>query len=208
MATIVKSLLSNCKDITMDRFIDCLVNHNYSRLVISGEFSKEELKNNWNDIFYDYCDIMDSNQNKNIIKLRKDIAKNEATLMILDLVNKVLSHHYDFIGDDNYNRCKNILHEYGYEYDFPKDDKERINQLKNVHSISKGLALNLINDRSNYDKTVVAKQTSTVKESDFDKIFIAINKFMGSGLSIKPINTTVSEYCGMIKLMSGEKRKN
>lgn len=192
--------ITSCNDLMMDKFIKCLLHKEYSCLILEGSPTEIEMREVWDNIFMDYLDLMDNNKTKLLAKSIKDIARNEAKLMVIELALRVLSHHYEFIGEENYLICVKNLKDYGYDYEYPRDDEARMKDLERVRSVSKMAIIKLQSDRANYDKLLNENQNKVVRESDFNETFIALSKFMG--YSVKPQTTTVSEYCGMIKTIS------
>jgi len=185
-----RKILSKCSEVTMDKFIECLCNQNYSCLIISGDFTNEEQFETWNNLFYEYCDLINSKEYQLILKYMKSVGINEAKLTAINLCLVVLSHGYN-------QDCVDVLKNYGYNYKFSSESL--LNDLKNVQNISKGAEIKLQNDRKQLEM-LTNKKKKQVKESDFDKIFIYISKYMG--FVVKKKDTTVSEYCGMIQMIS------
>jgi len=188
-----KKILSKCSEITMDKFIECLVNKNYSCLILSGQYLSEELERIWTDVFYEYCDLTNSKDYQLMLKYMKSISINEAKLTVINLCLIVLSHSYN-------QECVDLLKKYGYNYKFDESDNESfLKDLQNVQNTSKMAVINLQNDRKQLEK-ITDKKQSSIKESDFDKIFISLSKYMG--YPVRKRDLTVSEYCSMINVIN------
>jgi hypothetical protein len=190
-----RKILNDCEVVTMDKFINCLCKQNYSCLVVSGEFSDNEKFEAWQDIFYQYCDLLNTNEYKIMLKLMKSIGINEAKLIAINLCLIVLSHNYN-------QECIDILKKYGYNYAYNFDDKEQyLKDLQNVQSINKGVKMNLLNDEKNLER-LTDKKKKQVRASDFDEIFISLNSRLKFGFKITKQNTTIAEYCSMINVIN------
>ncbi len=189
----MKEILNKCSNITMDKFIDCLCNQNYSCLVISGKYSELEISENWQNVFYEYCDLSNSTHYKSMLISFKNLGITEAKITAVNLCLVVLSYQYN-------QECVDILRKYGYDYDFNDADKESyLKDLEAVQTISKGALINLDAEKKNLER-LMGNNNAKTKESDFDKTFIVLSKYMG--YPVKKNITTVSEYCSMIKMIN------
>jgi hypothetical protein len=198
-----REIIISCNVLTMDKFIKCLVKDKKKCLVIEGEFTDQEIEDVWSDIFMDYLELFNSNKTKLLAKLTNDIRINEAKLDILNICIMVLSQKNEVISDESYNTCFEILRKYGYKYDFDKVDTEkRLIDLRSVSNTAKMAMINLKRDRMNRNKMLEEKHNKALCESDFGKIFLNLNVRLKCGFKITPQNTTVSEYCSMIKMIS------
>lgn len=197
-----RKIINSCNELTMDKFIRCLVKNDKSCLVVSGEFTDDEKEKNWEYILLDYFDLLNSNKTKLLIKLIKDIGKNECKVEVINLCVLILSNQNEVISDEAFDICTELLKKYNYNYDIPKNDYDkRIEILRSINNTCKMAVINLKRDRKSKDNLLKSKQEKIINETNFDKIFISLNCQLKYGFKITPQNTTVSEYCNMIQML-------
>lgn len=73
MTTTEIKIVSSCTEITLDRFIDVMVDGRLDLLIISGEPTKEELEKAWGIIYAEYTELIGDDSYTDVIKLMKDI---------------------------------------------------------------------------------------------------------------------------------------
>ena len=177
----------------MDKFIDCLINNNHKCLVISGEATETEIQAAWEKIWEEYCVLLNQPNYKMILKTLQNIVVYESKLIAIDYCMIILSRQ-------NSDPCIEILKKFGFDYKFDYTDKEQFEKdLQNVQSVSKVTLIKLKGERNNYSNHLKKSQSKSRKETDFDKTFISLSKFMG--YKVSPYSTTVSEYCSMISMI-------
>lgn len=190
----MSEIINNCRTLTMDKFIDCLVNGNMKCLVVSGEPTDEEIQSAWEQIWDEYCILLNQPNYKIILKTLQNIVLYESKLIAIDYCMIVLSRQHS-------EPCIEILKKFGFNYSFDFNDKEQFEKdLKNVKSISKVTLIKLKGERKNYEIQIKKSESKAIKESDFDKTFISLSKFMG--YKVNATDTTVSEYCSMISMIN------
>ena len=109
-------LFQKCENTPLSVFIDCVVNKNYQRLVISGKATPEQLSEAWQTLWYEYCDLNKSANYTTIIEAIKLLSFTKAKLTAIRLCVSVLRHSED-------KDCIDLLKKYGYNYKF---DRTRI----------------------------------------------------------------------------------
>ena len=177
----------------MDKFIDCLINNNHKCLVNSGEATEAEIQAAWEKIWEEYCVLLNQPNYKIILKTLQNIVLYESKLIAIDYCMIVLSRQYS-------EPCIEILKKFGFDYKFDFNDKEQFDKdIQNVQSVSKITLIKLKDERNNYSNHLKKTQSKSRKETDFDKTFISLSKFMG--YKVSPYSTTVSEYCSMISMI-------
>lgn len=75
----------------MDIFIDCLVDEDLKGLIIEGTASEKELKDVWDKIYVQFCELSQSGQYNEAFEILKDIGDCEAKLTIVNNTVKHLS---------------------------------------------------------------------------------------------------------------------
>lgn len=183
----------------MDKFIRCLCHADYSCLVIEGEFTDEEKYQAWQSIFIEFLDAENSQNTQEVVHLQSKINDNSKKLTIIELCLTLLSYyHTGLVKDSDKEIAVNQLKKYGFNYQYSNESMSE--DLQRVQSISKTTVINLKSDRSQLER-LTEKHQNTVKESDFAKIFIILNKNFAGGFKYTPQNTTVSEYAAMLEML-------
>jgi len=87
------NILCKCSEVTLEIFIDCLVNENYRRLLREGEATGEELVEAWELLYSDYVRLSGSKSQASVLTLIKSVellnAKITAVGMALSLPDGV-----------------------------------------------------------------------------------------------------------------------
>jgi len=189
------NLYQGCNECPLDVFIDCLVNNKLERLIKSGEASQKELAEAWQKIWFEYCDLSDNPEYRNMLNLIKETSYLESKLLTIRLCLQKIIHK----PDEN---CIAILKKYGYRYDFDKSDEAKfIKDIEQVLAISKSIEIEVLRNRKQLEKSQEVKHDK-VNQSTFDKMLVVMSKWIGYRLDKKIL--TVSEYALIGKMMEVE----
>lgn len=87
-------LLNRATDVTMEAFMDCVCDNNYSSLIISGLPTADELAQAWADVFYEYTDLVENKDNKYRRLLEAEIKLEKIKIILAAGWVKQLSLYY------------------------------------------------------------------------------------------------------------------
>jgi hypothetical protein len=168
-----------CGEVTLDEFIDCLINGNLLRLVREGEATDEELQTAWGRLYSEYSELSGNKEHQYYFSLYRMVY---AMKLKMHIVQLILSNPEHVNLDD--------LQALGYK----GDAKKIIARLKleTIELQSKEKELEKMKD----------KQDGTVKESDFDDWIILVGKYLGYGIKRKEM--LLSEFLSANKAMQRE----
>ena len=175
-----------CSEVTLDEFIDCLINNNLRRLVRSGSPSDEELQAAWAALYSEYSELTGNREYQYYFSVYRSVYAMRVKMHIVQLI---LSNPENINLDD--------LQALGYKGDIDKI----IARLKfeTIELLSKEKEL----------ENMKKKEGGTVKESDFDDWVISVGKYLGYGIKRKEM--LLSEFLSAHRAMQREyeaKRKS
>jgi hypothetical protein len=173
------SCKSRCSEVTLDEFIDCLINGNLRRLVRTGEATDEELQTAWGRLYSEYSELSGNKEHQYYFSVYRAVYAMRLKMHIAQLI---LSNPENVNLDD--------LHVLGYS----GDAKKIIARLKfeTVELRSKEKELEKMKE----------KQDRTVTDSDFDDWIISVGKYLGYGIKRKEM--LLSEFLSANKAMQRE----
>jgi hypothetical protein len=172
-----------CSEVTLDEFIDCLLNGNLRRLLRAGEATDAELQKAWECLYSEYSELSGDKAYAYMFSLMKSVSVLRAKLVIMQ----------DFLSSGNTERLRKI----GYTGDTNK-----------IIARAKREAVELASKEKELEK-MQDKQDRTVKESDYDDWIISVGKYLGYGIKRKEI--LLSEFLSATRAMQREyeaKRKS
>lgn len=88
------SIYRSINKLPLNRFIDCMIDGNLYALVISGDPSKLELQEAWNDILSEYTESISNNEYRLYISLYKEITILQLTYEQVHILAEVLNTVY------------------------------------------------------------------------------------------------------------------
>jgi len=182
---------NRCSDITLDKFIDCIVDHNFNRLIKSGKPSKEAILKAWDDILSEYSELTATSGYKEMLSLTKEIGSLNCKITSVNLCLQVLSYQYS-------QECVDVLAKFGYRKKFDITNIE--NYIADLTSISNKLKTTILalNQRTQEYKTLIQKAGGETPSRDYYiKILVELSKYMG--FRIKAEEISVSEYVSIMK---------
>lgn len=94
ITTQLPNLYRSINNLPLHRFIDCMVNHNLSSLIISGFPNEIELSTSWSIIVQQYTDAMGNQEHRLYTNLTKEIAVNTITYNLINRTVEILRKQY------------------------------------------------------------------------------------------------------------------
>ena len=175
-----------CSEVTLDEFIDCLINSNLRRLVRSGNPTDEELQAAWAALYSEYSELTGNKEYQYYFSVYRSVYAMRLKMRLAQL-----------LLNDHANVNFNDLQELGYKGDVDKIIARL--QFETVELLSKEKEL----------ENMKKKEGGTVKESDFDDWVISVGKYLGYGIKRKEM--LLSEFLSAHRAMQREyeaKRKS
>ena len=165
-----------CSEVTLDEFIDCLLNGNLRRLVRAGTATDDELQKAWEALYSEYLVLSGNKAYAYMFSLMKSVSVLRARLVIVQ----------DFLPSGNTERLRKI----GYTGDTNK-----------IIARAKREAVDLASKEKELEK-MQDEQGGTAKESDYDDWIISVGKYLGYGIKRKEI--VLSEFLSANRAMIRE----
>lgn len=184
-------LYRTCSQLPLDRFIDCLIDNDLSRLVIKGEVNQSILQHTWDEINIEYIELNQSNDSIYSLGLQKDIAllsdeiqRVEEVLFLLSPAMRPYCLGYE-------NELVGFLRYYGYKQviDFNSDYSRVLIAIQNKLNPKKLRLDSRIQELTNY---LESKSTGKADRKLFETNLIRMSRFQGYAIRAKDI--TVTEY--------------
>ncbi|MDR1199594.1 MAG: hypothetical protein LBK94_11410 [Prevotellaceae bacterium] len=167
-----------CSEVTLDEFIDCMINGNLKRLLRSGEADEIMLNEAWECLYSEYSELSGNRQHKYYFALYKSVYAMKLKMHIAQLI----------LTDPEINL--DDLHALGYKGD-----------VKSIVARLKFETIDLQTKEKELQK-ITDKETGTVTESDFDEWIVSVGKYLG--YHIKRKEMLLSEFLYANKAMIRE----
>ena len=194
------NLYCHCSELPLNRFIDCLIDHDFEKLIKFGTCSKLTLLSIWENIFIEYCELSNTPHFKKLLSLTREIGQMKSKLMAIDTCIYVLTYQYSYY-------CITVLQKLGYKYDFNYNTIDTyIADLKKVAINKKSIELSIQQKEKQLNELKITAGGVEVDKLYFDKQLIMLSKH--NGYHLKKSEITVSEYLAMLQILSDEIRKN
>lgn len=180
----VKSIVAkNCSELTLQRFIKCLMTADYDQLILKDNYIKPKKKDLiliWIEIYQEFTDLGASNEGNAYLSLvkQKTILNNKIYLINVCLESLKMRFNIDLVKVIKKLGIKGRFTKKSIEYDLPR----AYIQLKSMIGRLKKIDNSLIPFTSGEEMT----------ESDFQEILVILSKFQGYRLNAEEI--TVTEY--------------
>jgi hypothetical protein len=172
------AIARRCSEVTLDEFIDCLVNGNLRRLVRDGNPSDEELRAAWIELYGEYSELSGNQSHRYMFSLMKSILVLKLRLLC---VQGVLKSSKDM----------SVLKELGYTGDTQRIIAKAKRELVELQGKEKEL-----------EKMKKDNSGDSASEGDFTAWIVAVSKYMGYRIDRK--TTTVAEFLSANKIMERE----
>jgi hypothetical protein len=166
-----------CGEVSLDAFIDCLVNGNLKRLVIEGEVSEEALQAAWSALYNEYAELSGNTAHAYLFSLMKTTAVLRAKLVLVQ----------QFLQSGEVG----LLQKLGYPGD-----------VKKIVARAKYESIELQGKEKELEKARQSSEKDGAKESDFTVWIVSVSKYMG--FRIDRHTVSVAEFLTMNKIMVNE----
>jgi hypothetical protein len=183
--------------IELDRFIDVLYHKEYHRLIISGNPPDEVLKEAWDAIYLEYCELMADGTYNELLEKSKHVQLLNGRITLIDGIVKHLRLCFDQVLVD-------MLGTMAIPCDLSIDDPEPEFKLKKVLAWGKRFVVELDVARKDLEKAQAQKRQEQ-GDDYFDEWLMALSKAYGYAVKAKDI--TVTQFCRAIKKLNKEAEK-
>ena len=188
------NLINSASELTLDKFIDCIVNRNLKILIKKGEIETNVLEQAWDKIYDEYLSILKNRDQSYIYHLQKDILLLEFKMSQINL-------------------CVTYL--------LCETDEKKINEvLKELQKLTFVIGKFDVNDRQSFEldiqrvlsnarkliveheekiqefNNLLKSDDEKLTEASFDALIIKLSKYMQFKIDKKI--TTVSEFAHMV----------
>lgn len=177
-------MITSCYNLTLDKFISCIVDNNYSVL---GKGSKLEQYTAWSEIFNEYSQLVKDDTTMYIFELQKDVYVLKTKLKILETCVDILWKKYS-------REITIELNKLGFNTVLDwSNKKEYYKQLK--LTLSRGNSWKLeINRKEKEIKSILEKNKGEgYTRQYFTKINANLNKYMNFYIDVKKV--MVADWC-------------
>ena len=191
-ASTLSNTYHSIHDTTLDKFIACICDHNYSVLNLPGEKNSDAiLRAAWDNIYSEYIDCVKDTEQIYISKLSKDINVLTTKLNLIALVVERLSikHDADIVAE-----LRKVISVPG---DFNPANRDAYKKdLERVVSLSKTLYMQREEKRAEMSRLMPMEGTGKIDHSHFDALIVQISKYMKFQINRRQI--FVGEFVAMM----------
>lgn len=181
------TIVSSCYLLTMDKFIDCLVE---DKLQVLGNGTQEQLNKAWGNIVHEFSELRADKSATELLELQKEIFVLQNKIKIISLCVGVLW--------DTYNRdLANELKTMGFNVKLNWSNKAQYYKELNL-VISKSKTFDVLARRKEKELLELIKKSGTdrYQRKDFVSINTSLSKYMSFHVNNNQI--TVAEWCDMV----------
>jgi hypothetical protein len=168
-----------CSEVTLDEFIDCIINKNLLRLLREGEATDEELQAAWEKLYGEYAKLSGNQSHAYLFSLMKAISILRAKFVMVK----------EFLTLENENA--EILYRIGYTGD-----------VNRIIARVKRETVELQGKEKELERIRNGNDGESVSEVNFTSWIVSVSKYMGYRIDRKI--TLLSEFLTMNKLMVEE----
>lgn len=164
-------IYDDCGKLPLSRFIDCVLDNNLAALVIEGEPSESELKQAWDIIYLQYCQLSQAGSYNEALELNREIEDLRAKIQLTNACVQVLAIRYepDVVG---------LLNFFALRCDVLQDDEGDvlIGKLNMVIGRAKKWAVMLEQKQKQFD-TLQGTEMKKIDRGHFDDLIDALSTF-------------------------------
>lgn len=183
--------------IELDRFIDALHYREFNRLVIAGNPPEEVIKEAWDAIYLEYCELMNDGTYNELLEKSKEVQVLNARITLIDGIVKHLRLSYD-------ERLVKLLRDMAIPCDLQPNDPDTELKLKKVLAWGKRLIIQLEAARKEVAKAQGEKREQA-GEDFFDDWLLALSRAYGYAVRAKDM--TMAQFCRAIKKLNKQAEK-
>lgn len=181
-----RAVYSNCSELSIKVFYDIVNKGNLQLLVISGDYSDIELNEVWENIYDEYCTLVDDGKTKQQLMTRARVNAMSNKLHYCNEILKLMSRGNT--TEKTQERCFEVLRKYGYILDRKKELSNELESLaRRLRQLQSQIKIKMSEIDDNGKKLEVKLMKSVVtlerilkREIDIDKTtvekWIYINK--------------------------------
>lgn len=184
-------LYQDCR-IPLDRFLDCLFDKDYERLIISGEGNQDELLIAWEKIYLEYSEIVSSGSGSDLFQKMIEINSMYGKIF---LVRKIVYHLYFAYCEDDIK----ILYQYGMDGGITESDtyEQRCVKLNDINNRVKTWEVNLQALHKEYEEIQTENTESKGGREIYEDGLSNISTYRK--YSIRECDITVRQYVKGLK---------
>lgn len=199
------ALYRSCDQLPLDKFINCYVDGDLSSLIIHGEYSPEQLSDQWEDILLEYVELSASAESLYSIRIQSEINLLHDKVTRVQEVIFMLSPAMFLLLGGRENELVDILRYYGFKQtiNFKSDYTRVLTAIDTRLAPFKTRLESRINEYTDYLK---AQTTGKPTRKVFDTNLVRMSRFQGYAVRAKEI--TVSEYLMIFKDCNSTKKED
>jgi hypothetical protein len=171
------NISSECSEVTLEEFIDCVTNGNLRRLVRSGSPTEAELQAAWEKLYAEYSELSGNKEHKYYFSLHKSVHYMGIKLRLAQMIM------------ENSMQIE-LLEHLGYKGTV----KQMVSQIKHD-------AINMQTKEKEMQR-MTDKKTGTINDSYFDDWIVAVGKYLG--YPVKRKEMLLSEFLSANRAMTKE----
>lgn len=193
------NLYQSCNELFLDRFIDCLIDNNFTRLIKTGTAKEIDLLKAWEFIFIEFCEKTNTTSFVHKFKIQKELGFNLSKLFIIETCIFSLKISYSkFLVE--------TLKKFGYTYDFNyKDKKAFLNDIDRVDINKKSLELNILSLQKKLDDIKIEESKQPAMSHSYFLTYLAVLAKWKNQTVIRATEITVTEFITMSQLHKSER---
>lgn len=186
-----KKLYRSIHELTLDKFITCLCDSDYTVLILpNATATAQEIVDAWSQIYEQYIDCIQDTEQKHLIKLSREINILTTKLNLINLIIERLNVKH---SDEILHALRQLINVPGK---FDANDREQYaKDLKVAISLSKMLYVQLQEKEHELGKIMPTK-AGKIERSHFDALIINVSKYMKFQINRREI--TVGEFIAMM----------
>lgn len=168
--------------LSLEIFLDCLFDNNFSRLIISGKPPMDAVMEAWNKIYLDYYHGAGGSDSE-LVEKTKDIQVLNAKITFVDGAIQLLSMTYN-------KEMVDMINSFNIRCDL-KPGEDPFKKLNVVAKRAKRLIVEMEILQTELNG-LQSKETKESSRDDFDDALLSLSKFQG--YAVKPSDISTSQY--------------
>lgn len=195
----LSNLYLDCSKLILDIFIDCIVDNNYTGLIISGTATEKELSEAWEKIYVESCKLSQNGTYNEVFSVLKEIDDLRAKITIASNTVKHLEISFD-------QDLVNVLNSLALRCNLKQDDTREVlvNKLNEVVARMKKW-LPRLKEREDKLAEIRSLNTDKIDRTYFDDWLDAISE--NKGYHVKSNEITVSRFYRSMAKMKEESER-
>lgn len=188
---LAENLYTTCRELTLDRFIDCIIHGKIERLIKHGTATHDELNAAWSQIYNEYLELVNTPGHSYVMGLLNTVGGLYTRITVGEWCIKALSYQ-------RAQSCIDRLKELGISLDFPEDNPGRYAEdLKAAAKFVKKWVVEYQMKQKEYEDYDIKQENRPITEGDFMDGLTELSRYMGYRLN--PAEITVYEYAAILR---------